>query len=108
MLNTAPPINRKEHFLREIKGSHVVIPDLYAFFSGWKFGINSSYETVKKQTDAWVERYIPSVPACLYAVSLLVYSAGSKVTYFDTACKSPISPSSQLVSFPTLQKKSAS
>jgi len=60
MLNIGRSVNKKELFLREIKGSHVVIPDLYAFFSGWKFGINSNYETVKKETDAWVESWVES------------------------------------------------
>ena len=72
--------NKKDRFLRDIKGSHVVIPDLYAFFSGWKFGINGSYETVKEQTDAWVERYVLLFSTAFDAVSLRGYSAGSKVT----------------------------
>jgi hypothetical protein len=78
MLNIGRPVNRKEHFLREIKGSHVVIPDLYAFFSGWKFGINSNYETVKKQTDAWVERYILSFPHAFTLSHCLYIQLGRK------------------------------
>jgi hypothetical protein len=78
MLNISRPINRKEHFLREIKGSHVVIPDLYAFFSGWNFGINSSYETVKTQTDAWVERYILSFPPAFTLSHCLYIQLGRK------------------------------
>ena len=50
MLNTSRPLGRKESFLREIKGSQVVIPDLYALFPGWIFNINSNYETVKKKS----------------------------------------------------------
>lgn len=58
MLNTDCPLDMKEGFLREIKGSQVIIPDLYALFPGWVFNINSNYNIVKKQTDIWLERCI--------------------------------------------------
>jgi hypothetical protein len=57
MLNISRPLDRKERFLREIKGSQVIIPDLYELFPGWKFNINKNYEAVKKQTDIWLERW---------------------------------------------------
>jgi hypothetical protein len=58
MLETICVLERQEHFLREIKGSQVVIPDLYALFPGWKFNINRNYDTVKNQTNRWLERCI--------------------------------------------------
>ena len=73
MLNISRPVDRKEHFLREIKGSHVVIPDLYALFPGWNFRINSNYEAVKKRTDWWLERCIFSFTST-FTLSPIVYS----------------------------------
>ena len=56
MFNTSSPLDNKERFLREIKGSQVIIPDLYELFPGWKFNMNINYEAIKKQTDIWIER----------------------------------------------------
>ena len=58
MLNTYCPFQTKEGFLREIKGSQVIIPDLYTLFPGWVFNINNNYDIVKKQTDVWLERCV--------------------------------------------------
>jgi len=84
MLNISRPLDRKERFLREIKGSQVTIPDLYELFPGWKFNINKNYEAVKKQTDIWLESWVendslrhrmqianfPKLGACLYPDAL--------------------------------------
>ncbi len=110
MLNTSRPLRRKECFFRDIKGSQVVIPDLYALFSGWIFNINSNYKTVKTKTDIWLERCTFHRLPTVFTLSLIAHahSAGLKVTLFATACKSPISPGSQHVFIPTLWRKSAS
>jgi len=48
----------KEIFLREIKGSQVVIPDLYALLPSWRFNMNPNYHAVKTKTDAWLESWL--------------------------------------------------
>jgi hypothetical protein len=60
MFESIHTLQRKERFLREIKGSQVVIPDLYALFPGWRFNINPNYETVKTKTERWLERCVSS------------------------------------------------
>ncbi|KIM74248.1 hypothetical protein PILCRDRAFT_14594 [Piloderma croceum F 1598] len=60
MVNTRCPLENKESFLHKIKGSQVIIPDLYALFPGWVFNINSNYDIVKKQTDIWLESWVES------------------------------------------------
>src|ERR1700720_5012757 len=98
-------LEKKERFLREVKGSRVFIPDLYALFPNWKFNVNGKYEIVKNKTERWLERCLFST--CLHINFLSFGSvAGSKVIPFATACKSPILLSSQRVYILTLLRKS--
>jgi len=53
-------LEKKERFLREVKGSRVFIPDLYALFPNWKFNVNGQYEIVKNKTERWLESWIKS------------------------------------------------
>jgi hypothetical protein len=46
----------KESFFRKIKGTQVVIPDLYELLPGWRFDMNRNYGIVKHKTEKWVER----------------------------------------------------
>jgi hypothetical protein len=48
----------KDRFLSEVKGSQVIIPDLYALLPGWRFEINVNYDSVKNKLDKWFEKYI--------------------------------------------------
>jgi hypothetical protein len=73
MLNISRPLDRKERFLREIKGSQVIIPDLYELFPGWKFNININYELLKnKQTYGSRGAFLFCLPTAFTLSSLLM------------------------------------
>jgi hypothetical protein len=72
----------KEKILHRIRGSRVVIPDLFALFPGWKFNVNRHYDSVKIKTDKWLERCVTTILSCYPQRFIFIYIVGSKATPF--------------------------
>ncbi|GBE89299.1 hypothetical protein SCP_1503070 [Sparassis crispa] len=58
------PARSKEEYLSGFKGSHVIIPDLYALLPGWKFAVNSKYDVVKERLGTWMNSWVDNPETC--------------------------------------------